>query len=68
MKFCMPINEAKLFISNGPFDVLGFGLGDGTASALLRNTASGALYHVRYLMTMLGEVACFLQVAGGAQI
>ena len=65
MKFCMPMNEAKLFISSGPFDVVGFGLGDGTASALLRNTASGMLYHVKYLVTALGDAACFLQVVGG---
>ena len=65
MKFCMPMNEAKLFISSGPFDVVSFGLGDGTASALLRNTVNGALYHVTYLMTALGDVACFFQVVGG---
>lgn len=65
MQFCMPMNEAKLFISSGPFEVVSFGLGDGSASALLRNTANGFLYHVKYLMTMLGDTACFLQVAGG---
>lgn len=65
MNFCMPMNEAKLFISSGPFDVVSFGLGDGTASALLRNTASGMLYHVKYLITQLGDAACFLQVVGG---
>ncbi len=64
MKFCMPMNEAKLFISNGPFEVLGFGIGDGAASALLMNTASGMLYHVQYLLTVLGESACFLKVVG----
>lgn len=65
MKVCMPMNEAKLFISSGPFDVVSFGLGDGTASVLLRNTVNGALYHVTYLMTALGDAACFLQIIGG---
>lgn len=64
MKFCMPMNEAKRFISSGPFEVIGFGIGDGSASALLLNTASGMLYHVRYLLTVLGESACFLQLVG----
>lgn len=65
MRLCMPMNEAKRLISDGPFDVIGFGLGEGTASALLHNTADGMLYHVRYLFTALGDAACFLQVAGG---
>ena len=65
MEFCMPMNEAKLFISSGPFEVVSFGIGDGSASALLLNTASGMLYHVKYLMTLMGESACFLQMVGG---
>ncbi len=64
MKFCMPMNEAKLFISSGPFDVVSFELGDGTASAMLRNTANGVLYQVEYLVTAVGDAACFLQLAG----
>ncbi len=68
MKFCMPMNEAKLFITSGPFDVVAFGTGDGSASALLRNTANGAFYHVQYLITTLGDTACFLQLAGGQSL
>ena len=68
MNVCMQINEAKHFISDGPFEVVSFGLGNGTASALLRHTETAVLFHVQYFATVVGDIACFLQIAGGSAV
>lgn len=67
MKFCMPIVEAKQYITSN-FDVLSFAIHEGSASALLQNSVNEVLYHVQYFPGAYGDIACFSKIVGGLLI